>query len=225
MPNGDVPPVPIHLLPPACRPCCSASRSLSVCDELRPAAESFDSRLVLGRERVWHRIAQPVVGNRLHQRGDDVLDALEVAGECAIEAIEVPLVLHERGARQVVELLRHRSSRRAARALRASVRNSVVVTGRPSRRRSKKNLTSIAAVQEHQLLEEVHVLLVLEERAVERRDDLLLIARGEHRRVDVFGEQQLQPVDQLRGRRLLLQSRRFANAKEGVQRLASEAPA
>src|SRR6185295_19711276 len=59
---------------------------------------------------------------------------------------------------------------------------------------------------EHELLEQVHVLLVLQERAVERRDDGLALVRAQRLGRKVLGEQELQPVEQLRGRRLLLES-------------------
>jgi hypothetical protein len=54
-------------------------------------------------------------------------------------------------------------------------------------------------------LEQVHVLLVLQERAVQRRDQLGGIALLQHLGRDLVDHQQLDPVEQLGGGRLLLQ--------------------
>src|SRR5213078_1077185 len=51
-------------------------------------------------------------------------------------------------------------------------------------------------------LEQVHILLVLEERPVERRNDDLLVRASQRFGRDLLGEQQLQPVEKLGGRRL-----------------------
>src|SRR5262249_55038762 len=61
----------------------------------------------------------------------------------------------------------------------------------------------LAPAQERQPLEQMHVLLVLEQRAVQRRDQLARVALAQLLRPDVLVEQQLQPVEQLRRRRLL----------------------
>ena len=63
------------------------------------------------------------------------------------------------------------------------------------------------ARHERDALEQVHVLLVLEQRAVQRRDQHLLVGALQRLGRNVLGEQQLQPVEELGGRRLLLQAR------------------
>ena len=57
-------------------------------------------------------------------------------------------------------------------------------------------------MEEGQALEELHVLLVLEERAIERRNELAGIALAQRFCRDVVDEQQLDPVEQFRGRGL-----------------------
>ena len=69
----------------------------------------------------------------------------------------------------------------------------------------------------------MHVLLVLQQRAVQRRDQLARIALPQHFRRDVLVQQQLEPVEQLRGRRLLLQARHFAHLEEDPQRFFHQA--
>src|SRR5687768_8318495 len=103
----------------------------------------------------------------------------------------------------------------------SSDRNSGSVTGTPPARRSPKKRTSMPvllssrpAVQEYELLEQMNVLLVLEQRAVQDRDRLLRIVRPQRFRRDVFGDEQLDPVEQLRGRRLLAEPGRLAHAEE-----------
>src|SRR6185437_8700559 len=75
------------------------------------------------------------------------------------------------------------------------------------------------AAQECQPLEQMHVLLVFQERAVQRRDQLARIALPQHLGRDVFVQQQLEPVQKLRGRGLLLQPRYFPNLEEDPQGL------
>src|SRR5579862_4221976 len=98
--------------------------------------------------------------------------------------------------------------------------NSLGLAGTPARRTAKKKSKSIAwpyawtqalpamlaaaALQEHELLEEVHVLLVLHQRPVERRDGGLVPLLAQRLGRNVLGEEELQPVQQLGGRRLLL---------------------
>src|SRR4051794_34615935 len=76
---------------------------------------------------------------------------------------------------------------------------------------------------EGELLEEVHVLLVLEEGAVQRRDELARVALAQLLGADVLREQQLQPVEELGGGGLLLQPRHLADLEEDAQRLLDEA--
>src|SRR6266567_1881949 len=58
------------------------------------------------------------------------------------------------------------------------------------------------SAQERQALEQMHVLLVLEQRAVQRRDQLAWVTFAQLFDAHVFVEQQLEPVEQLGGRRL-----------------------
>ena len=60
--------------------------------------------------------------------------------------------------------------------------------------RSRSNL---APAQERQPFEQMHILLVLEERAVQRRNQFARIALPQHLRRDVFVEQKFQPVQKL----------------------------
>src|SRR4051794_19883556 len=114
-----------------------------------------------------------------------------------------------------------------------SVRNSFTLAGTPAfltvwkksksmgKPRGKPGLTPVSAaalLHEDELLEEVDVLLVLEQRAVERRDGGLVALAPQGLRRDVLGEQQLQPVEQLRRRGLLLESRHLADVEEGLER-------
>src|SRR5439155_17481145 len=73
-----------------------------------------------------------------------------------------------------------------------------------------RSLAALRAGHEHQALEQMHVLLVLEQRAVQGRDDRLAVLRAQRVWRNVLGEQQLQPVEELRGGGLFLQARDFA---------------
>src|SRR5580704_16087629 len=95
-------------------------------------------------------------------------------------------------------------------------------TGTPARRSRKKNLTSIPAVKEQQLLEQLHVLLVLEQRAIQGRDELLRIVAAQGLGRNVLGHEELDPIQELGGGRLLLQARRVANLEERRQRLVQQ---
>src|SRR3546814_21032732 len=57
-------------------------------------------------------------------------------------------------------------------------------------------LAPLTPRHEGELFEQHHILLILEQRAVERRDRLADIAVLEHFERHVLGEQQLEPVDQ-----------------------------
>src|SRR5579862_99621 len=109
----------------------------------------------------------------------------------------------------------------------SSVRYSLMETGNlwlfSLRKKSiSKCSGAFGAGHEHEALEEVHVLLVLEQRAVERRDDGLAVLRAQRVRRNILGEQELQPVQQLGGRGLLLQARHLAHLEEDFHRLAQE---
>src|SRR6266852_4315038 len=95
-------------------------------------------------------------------------------------------------------------------------------TGIPARRSRKKNLTSIPAMKEQQLLEQLHVLLVLEQRAIQRRDQLLRIVAAQGLGRNVLGHEELDPIQEFGGGRLLLQTRRVANLEERRQRLVQQ---
>src|SRR6266478_9577085 len=77
-------------------------------------------------------------------------------------------------------------------------------------------------VQEGEALEQVDILLVLQERAMQRRDQLFRIAGAQHLGRDVLDQEQLDPVEQFRSRGLLLQPRHFADIEEDRQRLVDQ---
>src|SRR5436190_976836 len=103
-------------------------------------------------------------------------------------------------------------------------RYSLMETGTLAERSSRKKLVNMGrspfllallpAGHEGQPLEEMHVLLVLEQRTVQRRNELLGILRPQRVGRYVLDHQQLQPVEQLGGRGLLLQARHFADVVE-----------
>ena len=71
-------------------------------------AHLLDRRLLFGRQLELERLAQPLERNVLAEVGEQ-LHALEVGRERAVELVELRLVLHQRGARQVVELVDRRA--------------------------------------------------------------------------------------------------------------------
>src|SRR3989440_5129917 len=99
---------------------------------------------------------------------------------------------------------------------------SLSLTKNPESMRVKAAGLRALARHEDEALEEVHVLLVLEQRAVQGRDDGLAVLGPQGVGRDVLGEQELQPVEQLGGRRLFLQAGRFAHLEEHLERLAKE---
>src|ERR1700712_2621574 len=88
---------------------------------------------------------------------------------------------------------------------------------------ASEEILHLAAAQKRQPLEQMPVLLVLEQRAVQRRDQLARVALPQHFRRHVLVEQQLEPVQQLRGRRLLLQAGHLAHLEEDSQCLFHQA--
>ena len=68
----------------------------------------------------------------------------------------------------------------------------------------------------------MHILLVLDQRAMQRRHDLVRVLAVERLGRNVFSHQQLQPVDQFRGGRFFLQARDFADFEKGIQRIGAE---
>src|SRR4051812_30929694 len=97
------------------------------------------------------------------------------------------------------------------------MRASESVTGRTSIMGLALRL-AVVALHEDQLLEQRDVLLVLQQRTYQGRYGDLLVLRVQRARRDVFREQQLEPVDQLRGGRLLLQARQVAHVVEALER-------
>ena len=67
-------------------------------------AHLLDGGFLLGRQLFFKNLAQPLSRDLLAEVSD-VLDALEVGGESAVELVEVLLVLDQRGARQVVKVV------------------------------------------------------------------------------------------------------------------------
>src|SRR5690606_13564512 len=70
-----------------------------------------------------------------------------------------------------------------------------------------------------QPLQQMHILLVLQQSVVMRRNRLSRIMITQDFRRNLIGHQQLQPVNLLRGGRLLLQPGRLANIEENIQGL------
>src|SRR5438067_297894 len=108
------------------------------------------------------------------------------------------------------------------------VRNSRNEAGTLAARNSRKKLmntaalAALAAVQKGKPLEQLHILLVFKQCAVQGRDQLFGVARAQHLGRDVLDEQQLDPVEQFGGRWLLLQSRHITHIEEDRQRLMHE---
>src|SRR6266704_5886465 len=99
---------------------------------------------------------------------------------------------------------------------------SLSLTQNPESMGAKAAGLRALARHEDQALEQVDVLLVLQQRAVQRRDDgpAVLGSQGVGR--DVLGEQELQPVEQLGGRGLLLEAGHFAHLEEHLERFAKQ---
>src|SRR5450759_1118313 len=95
-------------------------------------------------------------------------------------------------------------------------------TGTPVPRSKKKNLTSIPAIEKQQLLEQVHILFVLEQRAVQRRNQLLRVVAAQRLGRYILGDQQLDPIQQLGRGRFLFQPGCLANIEERRERLAQQ---
>src|SRR6266700_6375461 len=81
-------------------------------------------------------------------------------------------------------------------------------------------LSGALARHEDKALEEMHILLVLQQCAMEGRDNGLAVLGSQGVGRDVLGEQELQPVEQLGGRGLLLQAGHFAHLEEHLERFA-----
>src|SRR5215211_75634 len=84
-------------------------------------------------------------------------------------------------------------------------------------------LPPLAPRREGELLEEMHVLLVLEEGSAQRRDELPRIALTQGIGADILGQKELEPIEELGSRGLLPQPRHLADLEEDAQRLLDEA--
>ena len=68
----------------------------------------------------------------------------------------------------------------------------------------------------------MHILLVLEQGAVQRRNRLAFVVAAQGFRRNIFGQQQFYPVEQFGRRRFLLQSGHVPDLVERVQRLLEQ---
>src|SRR2546428_4994056 len=99
---------------------------------------------------------------------------------------------------------------------------SLSLTKNPESMGAKTAGLRALARHEDEALEEVHVLFVLEQGAVQRRDDGLAVLGSQGVGRDVLGEQELQPVEQLGGRGLFLEAGHFAHLEEDFERFAKQ---
>src|SRR5712675_812358 len=99
---------------------------------------------------------------------------------------------------------------------------SLSLTKNPESMGAKAARLRSLARHEDKAFEEMHILLVLEQCPVEGRDDRLAVLGPQGVGRDVLGEQELQPVEQLRGRGLLLESGHFAHLEEHLERIAKQ---
>jgi len=140
-------------------------------------------------------------------------------GEGPVVPVVIALVFHQAGARQMIEPLGAGLAETALRLQQGQkLGDGDRYAGLLSR---KKNLTSIPAVEKQQLLEQVHVLLVLQQRAVQRRNEPFASSLRSAS-ANIFCHQQLDPIQEFGGGRLLLQARRLADLEERRQRLVQQ---
>src|SRR4029077_3398815 len=117
-----------------------------------------------------------------------------------------------------------RLRRRRLRRLRSSAMASTRVFRRVRRNNARPKTSSpLATCQKGEPLEQVHILLVLDERAMQRRNELFRIALAQRLGADILDQQELEPVEKLRGRRLLLHPRNLADLVEQLERLGYQA--
>src|SRR5690606_22297612 len=83
-------------------------------------------------------------------------------------------------------------------------------------------LGSSPAVEKEQLLEQVDILFVLQQRPMQRRNRLSGILGAQRLRRNVLCQEQLDPVEQFRSRRLLFQARDVPDPVESLQRFAEQ---
>ena len=127
--------MPIHLLPPSWRSFCSAAAAQGL-QQLLPAAERFDAAPFLVAQQALGQLPQPFRGSSATSFVEHLLGAREMLGEHPVEAVEVTLILHQRQAREVVEILGRQLARVPRFERFEQARNSGSVTGTPPARRS-----------------------------------------------------------------------------------------
>ena len=97
--------MPIHLLAALVAALLLLEALLQLLHDLVPAAQRLDLGLLLLRQvELGHR-AQPLLGDLRLQRLAHQVEALEDVAEHLVELVEVALVLHQRGAREIIEVL------------------------------------------------------------------------------------------------------------------------
>ena len=82
--------------------------------------------------------------------------------------------------------------------------------------------SAVVAGHEHQAFEQVHVLFVLEQCAVQGRYHELLVAAAQRLGGNVLGDEELEPVEQLGGGGLLLETGDLAQAEEDLERFLQQ---
>ncbi len=97
--------MPIHLLPPWWRPFCSLEALPQGLDQRLEAAHGLDQLLLFVAEMLLEQSLEPFGRNFGGEALPDRLETGKHVPEHAIELVEVALVLHQGGARQIVEAL------------------------------------------------------------------------------------------------------------------------
>jgi hypothetical protein len=171
------------------------------------SAELFDRRALFWRQRQLGAARQPV--RRQPGRvdsGEQVFHALEIFAEGEVIPVVVALVFHEHRARQAMEGV-HGSFRHASLQGRHELQPLIERhryprlaqhEEKPGKHGARTSAPS-GAVQEDQPLEQMHVLLVLQQCAVQRRQRRLAVTGTQRFRGNVLGQQQLEPVQQFGG--------------------------
>src|SRR5690606_19508414 len=154
------------------------------------------------RQALGEFLAQPFLGNQYVEKVVERLEILEVQREGAVELVVVALVLDQRGAREqvkVVDAAEHDvlvQPFQQRQQLLDGDRNAPLLEGKE---KVQKHLaTLLPARHERQTFQQMHVLLVLQQGAVQGRDRLGGIALLEDLVGDIVGQQQLEPVHQFR---------------------------
>jgi hypothetical protein len=113
-----------------------------------PGAQGLDLLHLLGREVKLRDLPQPLLRDRDGLGAVARLDAFEDLAEHLVEAVEQPLVLHERGPRQIIEFLRPCRDHLRVERLEQD-RCSFIDAGIPAARSSfmkEKNIPSLTSV-------------------------------------------------------------------------------